>query len=82
MTNYLKTFFIITEYSLAISDFHKLRPKYESSQEDCLQWLAKAHSQNGGNFNEMKARLDKVGCKPGIINTRGHELEDFTLQRL
>lgn len=69
----------------SITDFHSIRPKYEKTQEDALSWIAAAHCQSEINSDEgfiamLKDRLNKVACKPGIINARGHELPDFLNQ--
>lgn len=68
-----------------ITDFHSIRPKYEKSQQESLSWLAAAHCQSEVNSDEaftasLQERLNRVACKPGIINSRGHELPDFLNQ--
>lgn len=69
-----------------LSDFHSIRPAYESTQEETLAWLVDAHVQaecKKGNqeietfrktFHE---KLFHVGCKPSQIAKRGHILSDF-----
>jgi len=83
------------DLNLLISHFHIIRPKYESSQKQTLEWLAKAHVKaesvkrnNSIDSEEMRLfagdlrkRLNHVGCKPGMIDKRGHSISDFLHDR-
>jgi predicted naringenin-chalcone synthase len=65
---------------MLLSNFQLIRPPFESSQEDTLNWLVEAHVKADGNehFRQtIKDKLWHVGCKPGHIEKRGHVLEDF-----
>ena len=59
---------------MLLSDFEIIRPPYETIQEDCLKWLAKAHKRAGEDISE---KLWKVGCKPEHIQKRGHVIDDY-----
>lgn len=72
----------------ALTDFVSIRPKYEKTQEATLDWLAKAHLQAEKTkglaeqkqdefYQQIKQKLDHVGCKPNAIGKRGHELNDY-----
>lgn len=79
----------------ALADFHVIRPKHTTSQADTFAWLVAAHTQaekckrqpNISNeelhtFQEsLQETLQHVGCKPGVIHSRGHEIDDFLHQR-
>ncbi len=54
-----------------ISAFHPIRPQFETSQENILEWLITAHGE------KIKERILHVGCKPEHIAKRGHVLRDF-----
>ena len=74
-----------------LSDFHILRPCYQTAQADALEWLLAAHTQAEAMKNQLpldsprihsfreqlKERLYHVSCKPGVIEYRGHALSDF-----
>lgn len=74
---------------LTLSQFEIIRPAYESSQEETLNWLIQAHTQSEayaqGKKTEqiqpftlkLKQKLDHVACKPNRISKRGHILSDF-----
>lgn len=74
---------------LTLSQFEIIRPIYESSQEETLNWLLQAHTQSEaytqGKKREqlqpfmlkLKQKLDHVACKPHRIAKRGHVLRDF-----
>lgn len=78
-----KEFIKVTKYLL--SDFHILRPQYETSQEKGIEWLALAHAKaemrSKGEKESKHAhfveQFTRIGCKPEHINQRGHELPDF-----
>ena len=77
----------MSKFSYNITDFKIRPPKYLSSQQHSFDWLIAAHieaesNKKGGEDPEafrrkVTERLYHVGCKPGIIDTRGHELSDF-----
>jgi predicted naringenin-chalcone synthase len=74
-----------------MTDFSKVAPQYSSTHQQTLDWIIAAHTmveaqQNGVPqesekiqlFREkLTAELYRVGCKPGMINRRGHEIADF-----
>ncbi len=66
-----------------IFQFHSIRPSYESTQEETLEWIAKAHCkaenpQDLNTFSQLfREHLWRVGCKPDKIAKRGHVLSDF-----
>lgn len=70
-----------------LSQFQILRPQYESSQQDTLEWVAAAHTKADAIHNKKEEcptfhaafseKLFHVGCKPGTIATRGHVIDDF-----
>ena len=72
----------------ALSQFHLIRPPFESSQEETFAWLIDAHchaeEKKGMNREEslsfrekLMETLWRVGCKPGAIKKRGHVSSDF-----
>lgn len=75
-----------------ISDFHILRPSYESQQENTFDWIAAAHlkaedSLRGGQWaaeeretfrENLRALIQRVGCKSN--DYRGHVIPDFLHQ--
>ena len=74
-----------------LSNFQILRPEFESSQKDTLDWIEAAHAlaeamnlgeveENSAFRKKLKAELYRVGCKPGIIQKRGHVISDFQHQ--
>lgn len=75
--------------SIAISNFQILRPRYETSQQQTLDWLVEAHvkaesidkkvsSDSLSSFRKiLSSRLHHVGCKPSVIAKRGHDISDF-----
>src|SRR3989344_4806695 len=71
-----------------ISNFHSIRPCYETEQEATFEWLIDAHCQSAKTAGlekkdpsqfrqEIHDALWRVGCKPGQIEKRGHVLADF-----
>lgn len=73
---------------MLLGDFQILRPTFETSQEETLDWLVDAHtkseSSKGLSDEELdlfrkalKEKLWHVGCKPDRIEKRGHVLADF-----
>ncbi len=65
---------------MLLTDFQLIRPKYESTQEDTLDWLVEAHVMAEGKEEfrpVIKEKLWHVGCKPDRIQKRGHVLSDF-----
>jgi predicted naringenin-chalcone synthase len=74
-----------------ITHFHKILPKNASTQQSSFDWIAAAHTQSEAlkagvpvDSNEMQrfkewvtTELYRVGCKPGAINYRHHEINDF-----
>jgi predicted naringenin-chalcone synthase len=72
-----------------LGQFKKVRPKFEKSQEDAIEWLASAHvaaekfggNREGGrewNVETVKKLIARFGCSPDRIASRGHELGDFS----
>ncbi len=76
---------------MKLSEFELIRPAFETTQEETLEWLVQAHAASHarqGNFSnghpevsqfrkEIRERLWHVGCKPDAIRSRGHVLSDF-----
>ena len=65
-----------------LSNFHSIRPPFESAQAETLEWLVAAHTAAerpaGAEFEQnLRDTLWRVGCKPEAIAKRGHVLEDF-----
>ena len=64
-----------------ITDFISIRPSYESTQQETLEWLVEAHiaAENGDEEFRTKIQEDlaKYGCKPGRIEKRGHVISDY-----
>lgn len=70
-----------------LSDFHVIRPKYEATQEEILEWVALSHAQGEARrekasveprfLNETRTRLLKLGMGPGKIQKRGSHLGDI-----
>ncbi len=64
-----------------ITDFISIRPAYESSQQETLDWFIAAHiaAENGDEAFRLKIEQDlaKYGCKPGRIEKRGHVISDY-----
>lgn len=67
-----------------IVNFQSIRPDYETTQQETLDWLVEAHvaAENGDESfrEEMKAKLARYGCKPGKIEKRGHVTQDYLHQ--
>ena len=73
---------------MLITNFQKIRPPYESTQAETLEWLVDAHTQAEKTRGkpeseidlfrkEFREKLNHVGCKPHQIAKRGHILTDF-----
>jgi predicted naringenin-chalcone synthase len=63
-----------------LTDFQLIRPQYESTQEESLDWFVNAHVMAEGKEefrSVIKEKLWHVGCKPDRIQKRGHVLADF-----
>jgi predicted naringenin-chalcone synthase len=77
---------------LVLTDFKSVRPLYESQQEDILAWLTQAYltarekrfgvSAEGARGRErIEKLLNRYGCSPPRVQTRGHEIPDFNHTR-
>jgi len=65
-----------------LTDFQILRPRFETSQENSLQWLAKAHSQNSPElYASLQDKLLRIGLGPEKIERRGVVIEDCLHER-
>ncbi len=71
---------------MILTDFQILRPLYETSQEETLDWLVSAHTEAESKKNHpdlpsfqnaLKEKLWHIGCKPDRIKKRGHVIEDY-----
>ena len=71
-----------------LSNFHPIRPPFESSQLETFEWLLDAHCRSeltkGTSDRDvalfrsaLKEKLFRVGCRPEFIEKRGHILPDF-----
>lgn len=78
--------------TLVLNQFQIIRPKYEMNQEQAIEWMAKAYSQeesinkqlseeDNSSYIDCLNRFSRWGCKPEHINTRGSELPDFLHQK-
>lgn len=76
-------------HPLFVGQFRKVRPAFEKSQEEAIEWLAAAHlaaeqfhySTDGGrewSHETFKKLISRYGCSPEKIAARGHELSDFS----
>ena len=77
---------------MLLSDFHSIRPPYETTQKETLDWLTSAHAMaealvskgSASEMEEFKQKLEEklwhVGCKPDRIAKRGHVVEDYLHQ--
>lgn len=61
-----------------LTQFHSLRPPFERTQQETLDWLVAAHKRADGT--DCQEALWKVGCKPLYIAQRGTCLADFSHQ--
>lgn len=69
----------------SLFDFESLRPAFESTQQSTLDWIVAAHIQAENNpssefCQQIHNELLRVGCKPNVIQTRGHSIPDFCHQ--
>jgi predicted naringenin-chalcone synthase len=76
--------------TLALTNFQLIRPRYEFSQENTLEWIAKAHAEaeklksnlppeNYQTFyDEIKEKLFKLGTGSGKVKKRGLQFPDFS----
>lgn len=69
-----------------ISNFHIIRPKFESAQENTLAWLLQAHVKSEQNSSQIcieefastiAEKIEKAACKKENIQKRGHILDDY-----
>ena len=82
-----------TDPHLVLGRFTTFRPRFDSSQEATLSWLAYAHTRaemtksriancDATRFHERITKLiQRCCCDAGRIARRGHELPDFTHTR-
>lgn len=64
-----------------LSGFRIVRPQFGITQEETLEWLARAHalaSQDETLYSPIKAKLAQIGLGPQKIRKRGTFLSDFT----
>lgn len=73
---------------MLLSNFHSIRPPFETDQATGLDWSVEAHTEaertKGLSDEDLKLfsktlreKLWHVGCKPEWIEKRGHLLRDF-----
>lgn len=60
---------------MLLTDFHIIRPRFEFTQEQTLEWLVAAHLKAG---KDVKEKLLHVGCKPDRIQKRRSVFNDFS----
>jgi predicted naringenin-chalcone synthase len=78
------------EFPVAITDFQVIRPRYQSAQQQAVEWLAAAHAAAEQGIRAQEAQFDsekfraqirklinRYGCGSDKIGFRGHQLEDF-----
>lgn len=67
---------------IRLTDFRVLRPEHTLPQAQIRDWLVMAHARSAGLDLEaqdaLRAKLDRYGCKPGVIRERGVSCPDFT----
>jgi predicted naringenin-chalcone synthase len=77
--------------TMFLSNFHTLRPAFETAQEKTLEWLGAAHTESERTLGKSESEVERfgkeirekiwhVGCKPDRIAMRGHVLSDFLHQ--
>jgi predicted naringenin-chalcone synthase len=71
-----------------LSRFSSRRPAYRTSQQDSLEWLSAAHSASEAAKSSLSASdrelfglrikrvIERCGCRPSSIGSRGHVLPD------
>jgi predicted naringenin-chalcone synthase len=65
-----------------LTGFQSILPRFSTSQNDLLSWLAEAHVRAGGvEQSFMEALFSRYSASADHIARRGHELEDFTHRR-
>lgn len=77
-------------FPFALGDFRRWTPPFSTPQRDILDWLAEAHTRAEArlpagreNFDaadfrrRIRRALDRFGCSPERIRSRGHVLPDF-----
>ena len=68
--------------TLCLSGFQIVPPRFRSTQEAHLNWLAAAHARSSTlSRDKVKDLFARYGASPEQIAYRGHELEDFTHER-
>ena len=69
-----------------LTDFHVIRPSFESTHQETLDWIVDAHVKAEGHADpalfrqEIQEKLNRVGCKSPAIEKRGHSLPIFTIE--
>src|ERR1700722_14568358 len=73
--------------SVYLSDFHVIRPAYEASQLEILEWIASMHTKGEAKrsgkaldplfHEEVRSRLLKVGIGSGKIQKRGSHIREI-----
>ncbi len=66
---------------MLLTDFQILRPRFELSQKETLDWIVDAHVKAEGDESMRPALTEKlwrVGCKPEHIAKRGTVFNDFS----
>jgi predicted naringenin-chalcone synthase len=73
--------------SAYLCDFHVIRPRFEVSQQETLEWIASMHARaaaksssgavDPGFHREVRERFWKVGIGPEKIQKRGTQLSDL-----
>lgn len=62
---------------MLLANFKIIRPRFEFTQEETLNWLVDAHLKAGADLS-IKEKLWHVGCKPDRIHKRGSVFNDFS----
>lgn len=60
--------------SCYLKDFHILRPSFETSQSELLNYLKETHTQSVGELESTRIKrwIDKFCCRESFISKRGH----------
>lgn len=59
---------------MILGDFHVILPRFQSTQQETIAWLTKAHEKSQSGLSKIVSRYV---CKPDRVGHRYHSLEDF-----
>jgi predicted naringenin-chalcone synthase len=71
-----------TTGTVRVSGFQSIAPRFRSDQKALLNWLVEAHLRAGtAERQSIEALFDRCSASTEHIQTRGHELPDFSHRR-